>query len=574
MLKFAFLLGTAIFVAEVTIPHQIDRSPARIQALISGLGNDVFVVRERAEAQLLRIGLDAFPELRQATKSDDVEIVQRARRVLSQFELIYRGKESESVRNTVEQYTQTSNIAQKTQILWNLTLQSNGEGLRTLCRIARFDPEYTLRAEAVKCLIASPPSNASKRKEWFQTLRSVFGDRDDDELLRLVHDYAEIYIDLVALREEAEKKAEALEKETGTPAEYPVQFAAPPELQNRVREFTDHLAAFQTKPENSSVQPGNFFDILLFHALAELQDGVGLIAERDRTLEAALTVRTKKIHSDNPFLPIDPLEESSFGEHLFVASRLAAGRWRFHWAQRHLLLVITEGSPAMKVRAYDLMWFIHRMLEQHQEAAESHRRYIEMLESTEFQAERNALDFDEDIDSKLREIRANLDFCLAKIEADAGNWQKAKEAVDRSLQNDPTKDTDTVILRYEISKHLDNLNENYRRETKALIDGALNQMETKFHRHDLDMSVALICNNAAWLLANTDGDFPIALALIRMAIKAEPESPMYLDTMAHVYALGKDYKKAVEVQKEAVRIAPEAVALQLPLKRFRELVKE
>jgi len=579
MLKFVLLVGTIFFAAEVTNPHQVDRSPARIQALIVELGNDAFVVRERAEAQLLQIGLDAFPELRQAAKGDDVEIAQRSKRILSQFELIYRGKESESVRVMVDQYTQTSNIARKSQIVWFLTDMTeypNGEGLRTLCRIARFDPEYTLRAEAVKCLIAAPPPTVSKRNEWFQTLRSVFDDRDDDELLRLVRDYAGLSVELTALREEAEKKADTLEMETGTPVDYPVPFTASPELRNRVMAFTDHLAAFQSKPENSSVQPGNRYDILLFHALAELQDGAGLIAERDRTLEAALAVRTQKMHSDNPFLLIDPLEATSFWDHLYVAARLMDGRWRFHWAERHLLLVIAEGSPVTKVRSYGLLWSIKRMCEQYQEAADYHRNCIELLESPDFQAEQDDIELKLDIsfDDKLRECRANLDFCQAKLEAEAGNWQKAKTAIDHAFQNNPTMDSDMVILRYEISRHLDNLDENYRRETKNMIDGVLNDMENKFHRRDTDMSVPLMCNNSAWLLANTDGDFPIALTLIRIAVKAEPESPMYLDTMAHVYALGREYKKAVEIQKEAVRLAPEATALQLPLKRFRELAKD
>ena len=566
ILKFAMLLSWATLVAQLAVADTEDRSPTRIHALIADLGNDEFIVRERAEMQLLRIGLDAFAELKQATTNNDIEVAQRAKRLLSQFEMIYRGKEDESVRDMVDLYTREPNIAQKTLYLWVLadpTVYPNGEALRTLCRIARFDAEPTLRIETAKCLIASPPIALSKRKDWFRTLRAVFNERDDDELLRLVGDYAALYNDLDVFREEAEKKAETHEKETGTPVKYPVPFTVPEELRNRVQAFTDRLAAFQSTPENSNVQPGHRYDILLFHALAELQDAVGLVNERDRTLEAALAVRTEKMRSENPLLLTDPLDESSFSEHFHAAVYLER-RHRFLRAERHLQLIIAEAPPAIKARAYEYLWFVKQMLARYREAIDLHQRCLELFETKEFRSRLN----DADADAKLKDIQAAKDFCVAKVAADAGNWKEAKEAIDRSLQNNATE-CDAVILRYEISKQLGDPDENERQHVKRLVNGVLQRTEQIFQQRNSDMIVATISNQAAWLLANTGGDFPAALSLIRIAVRAEPESPMYLDTLAHVYALGNDYKKAVEVQKEAVRLAPEAVPLQLALTRFR-----
>ncbi len=565
MFKIILLLSSAFFFAELAVSLSDDRSPTRIHALIADLGDDVFVVRERAETQLLRIGIDAFAELKQATKSDDVEIATRARRILSQFEQIYRGKENESVRDMVDLYTQEPNVAQKTQYLWILAdpmEYPNGEALRTLCRIARFDTEYTLRAEAVKCLIASPPIAPTKRKDWFKTLRIVFADQSDDELLQLVGDYATLYGNLEVLREDAEKKAETQEKETGVLVEYPVPFTVSKELQTAVRSLTDRLAAFQTKPENSDVQPGHRFDILLFHALAELQDASGLVAERDRTLEAALAVRTEKMRSENPLFLIDPLDESSFSEH-FHAAVLLERRCRFLWAERHLRLVFAEAPVTMKIRAGETLWFVMQMLDRFRESIELHDSCLELVKSGEYKLN--------DSDTKVKHFVAAKNFCLAKLAAADEDWQKVRESIDLSLKNDPT-DCDAVILRYEASKHLNNLDEQYKAETKRLIGDILNRTEQIFLQRSNNMGVAVLCNQAAWLLANTDGDFQTALTLIQITTKSEPESPMYLDTMAHVYALGKDYKKAGEVQKEAVRLAPEATTLRLSLERFRKLV--
>ena len=567
MFQFFLLLCLPVFGADLSVSNPEDRSPTRIRALIADLGSDEFVVRERAEAQLLRIGVDAFVELKQASKSDDIEIVLRAKRILFQFEMIYRGKESESVRDLVDMYTQEQNVAQKTQYLWILadpTEYPDGEALRTLCRIVRFDAEYTLRAEAAKCLLASPPTTFSKRKDWFRTLRTVCDDRDDDDLLRLVRDYAGLYVDLDILREEAEEKAEAQEKETGTPIDSPVPFTAPEELRNRVRALTDRLAAFQLKPENSSVQPGHRFDILLFHALAELQDSAGLTAERDRTLDAALAVRTEKLRSEAPLLLNDPLDELPFSEH-FRAAFFLQRRYRFLWAERHLQLVVAEAPLMMKTRAYEALWLVKQLLMQYREAVDMHQRCIELLDTEEYRSKQN------DAAGKVKDFLAAKDFCLAKVAAAAGNWQEAKEAIDRALKNNPTE-CDMVILRYEVSKHLNDLDENDRLQTKRLIAGVLNRIENDFPERNTHFGAASTGNEAAWLLANTDGDFDDALSLIRIAMKAEPESPLYLDTLAHVYALGKDYKKAVEVQKEAVRFAPEATSLRFALERFRKLM--
>jgi len=60
----------------------------RINALIRQLGDDSYVVRERATAALVEIGLPAVPPLRQATSGTDVEIIRRAERCLQAIERV------------------------------------------------------------------------------------------------------------------------------------------------------------------------------------------------------------------------------------------------------------------------------------------------------------------------------------------------------------------------------------------------------------------------------------------------------------------------------------------------------
>ena len=55
----------------------------RIAALIAALGSPEFAVREKATEDLLKIGLPAVPALKEAAKSDDPEVFERAEKILT-----------------------------------------------------------------------------------------------------------------------------------------------------------------------------------------------------------------------------------------------------------------------------------------------------------------------------------------------------------------------------------------------------------------------------------------------------------------------------------------------------------
>jgi hypothetical protein len=84
-----FVAGTASLgvCLCLTASARADKQPdeqtvARIQSLIKQLGDDSFVVREAATRELIKIGRPAVPALRAALKDRDIEISQRARKIL------------------------------------------------------------------------------------------------------------------------------------------------------------------------------------------------------------------------------------------------------------------------------------------------------------------------------------------------------------------------------------------------------------------------------------------------------------------------------------------------------------
>ena len=77
---------------------------------------------------------------------------------------------------------------------------------------------------------------------------------------------------------------------------------------------------------------------------------------------------------------------------------------------------------------------------------------------------------------------------------------------------------------------------------------------------------AVALNNIAWIL-NKDKN-PIALNYSLRAVELSPKNPAIMDTLADSYANSGKLGKAIEIQKEAVALAPNAYDFRLSLARF------
>jgi len=78
--------STSLFLAQ---PGQATEPPDAAR-LVRELGSDVFREREKAEAELLRLGEAALPALEQGLKSDDLEIRSRCERLTSKIRISIR----------------------------------------------------------------------------------------------------------------------------------------------------------------------------------------------------------------------------------------------------------------------------------------------------------------------------------------------------------------------------------------------------------------------------------------------------------------------------------------------------
>lgn len=549
-----------------------------VRQLIRKLGDDSYIVRQRAELQLLRIGVGAFAELQRAKNDKDIEIAHRAERLLARIENLFLALEDKSLHFWIAQYAFSTDITEKAGILRTLARPfydaPNGEGLPTLCRIVRFDTEYSLRAEAAKCLMALPPSIQSKQRKWFRTIRDTFSDSGDDYLLQLVAEFSALRCDLDDLKDAAEKKSQHDAEQTNIPVNYPVPLNTDNSIRQRVFRLTDRIAEFQSKPETSVFQPGNMNDILLFYALAEIQDLAGLTAERDRSIQAALAVRTEPLGNEHPLNAMNEEEvKQPFYDH-FAVGRILSERFRLHWALRHFRLVSEEsGNLLLKIEANSHIAKTLILLCEYSEAAGYYDKVLELVNSDEYSKMFNNA---RQISAQSRMERL---LCLAQAAAEKEDWVKAADYVREGLAGDFIE-IDLLMLGYRLSESDPAFRDMFGEELKSKIEKALLQTERSLHQQAVEPErrswlVAKVCNEVAWLLAGTNGDYLSALALIEAALKVEPEDCSWQDTLAHVYFLGKKYGKAVETQENVVRLAPESTVFRQSLERFRkELQKQ
>jgi len=547
----SFLL--IVFLASGAHSPANEESPIfQIPLWIKQLGDDSFLVRQRAETLLIHAGIQAYPELQRAKLSRDLEIARRAEYVLSQIEQFFSTTDNRAVALWVKWYIEAPDQASKARFLRALaspTLDNNkGEGLHTLCRLVRFDENASLRLEAAKTLIAYPPVSPMLRQKWYQHIRDHFRETDADELFQSLGRFSRLWCDL----------DNADEKTT-------------PELQNRVRQVSAETLRLLERPENN-VQVGSTVDIMLHYAVAELQEAVGLTEEKDATIAAALAIVPEPIQSVTPPQSIGNVDNNLFMYEHYDSGVCLLLRFRLHWAMAHFQKVMETGDIQLRILASEKAAEIAQFLADYLAAAAYYDNHIEFLNSPEFRRGHNP-------DSLIALARKQKAYCLAEQAAVEENWEGVREYVIQawSIPNVPidVRDIRLVILAYQFSEQRSDVVQ----EFKDKMESVLKQIWKHISDNSRDPpdspmeNLPSSSNNAAWLLVNTGGDYSSALLLAETAVRIEPDNPVFLDTLAHVYFYGGKIDEAIRAQEQAVHLAPEAVIFRRSLERFQRAKK-
>jgi tetratricopeptide (TPR) repeat protein len=177
---------------------------------------------------------------------------------------------------------------------------------------------------------------------------------------------------------------------------------------------------------------------------------------------------------------------------------------------------------------------------------------------------------------EIKTLQARMNYYLAKHFESQNDETQMLAMLDKAIKADST-DADVLIAMYRLPK----ASEEYRKKTKELIAAAADSFRKEIEQ---DPDDATPCNQFAWLVGNTEGDYDEAIRLSQRSIDLSRTSdepirrrhvPGYLDTLAHCYFYGKkDYESAVRFQSEANRLEPQSQAIKRQLDVFTKALEE
>lgn len=514
--------------------------------LVRQLGDKDYYVRQRAQDALVKIGIDAFYEVKAALDDPDPEIAERAKMIFSRIESDATRFEHPVVLGEMEAYAREKDPVQN---LWRLRYIGSrdafpkAEGLPSLCRVLRFDRSVAMRAEAAKVILVCTPVGTQIRRSWLQTVKRSLGNPKDDPVLQLVDAYVSAALlvqDIRFLKEPPREKVEEAKRLTAR--------------------FSEALDAFFAVPEYDSVLPNSCVDILTRYALAELQDVLELDGECAETLEKIRALVPQRPASSDLRLLCSALYDYSPWAARYETAGILLHRGHLRWAEAELDQALEHAKDTR------LVGFLYARYADLFTLREEYARAAEMLEKAEEPLK--ALESDGTA-TGIAGIRIGHSIYLRAREAAAnGDWATAKTLVDKTLETF-AENTDALILRYRLNEHLSDLDAAYKMDTTQRIDRLLNHLRNQANEARFDDLIPDPLNEWAWLAAGTERSLEVALECIETVLKACPENLTYMDTQAHVYAALGRYDQAVEIQEQIVRLVPEVVLYRSALERFR-----
>jgi tetratricopeptide (TPR) repeat protein len=161
----------------------------------------------------------------------------------------------------------------------------------------------------------------------------------------------------------------------------------------------------------------------------------------------------------------------------------------------------------------------------------------------------------------------------------AGDAAKERQHLQTAIDSDPT-DADVLIAMY----RLPGADEAWKKMTaekinavatdfRADVDGLKQMLEmttSEQARVQFREQLALACNQYAWLVGNTLGNYDDAVKLSHLSLEMQPDYAGYLDTLGRCYYAKGDLENAVKYQSQAVKFSPYSGQIRRQLEFFQK----
>ncbi len=575
--------------ATRTVPATATLEPTAesIHRLVVELGSDEYFVRQRAEAELLRIGPDAFDALTAVEDADDLEVASRARYILSHMKIKWvRPDDFPKVQQLMARYGNIS-LAEREKRIVRLAALADDQGLAALCRIVRYDASPLQSRRAALQIVLEKNAMPNRGARVFALLTHEMG-----KSRRAPIQWIQTYIDQqeapkVAVHRwkdwiEAENKRLAQESGETSVAlifsliENQLQLCdalleADPEIREVVLATLEHWVDLQAKQEGGDHL--GLFQVLNWIRIQEKWNVLSVLENRYEAqlkehrsllyLVAATRGRQgRKEESQQIAKRAFQLSANDNDQRNAVANELLS-LGHLDWAEREWRYVIDTfpvvDDYSKEARRALASWCLHDRGED-QAAAQLLTDYFEVFDQQQKKQNKGLR-----VDSA-GPLRAQRDYylaCHAQNQKDYAQQKKYLESAVRYYETDP----DILIAMY----HLEGANERFRAQTKLRIQRVSSRLLVIIEHYPTE---ANFYNHWAWLISNTEGDFQKAIEFSHRSLELSPNEASYLDTLGRCYHAAGDLENAIKYQRQAVQFNPQLRVMRRQLKRFEKELAE
>ena len=578
--------------ADVQPPDQ----EAKVAKLIEQLGAGEFAAREKAQADLAKIGLEAFDALNDAQHHDDVEIALRARYLVRAMQVRWhQDSDPAEVIRVLKDYGEQTETERRSRIdrLKNLV---ELQGLVALCRLARFETSEELskyaalkvmdylpelkddkvREEAGKKIVAGAGSGKRTSTGWLRTfaktlpdlaasipeweahikaeheLFTQFPDRTSREVVRDLYRFEVSLMQTLGREQDAVavmRKTLGLLEGTADQLTELIDWLLDRKAWPVVQEVADRFPKpFVDNPE-------------LMYRLAEAQDQEGRKEDAKQTAAKAVALRPDDV------------------QHHFRLGILLQQRGLFTWAEnefRYLLAHVPEDSLIQIDVRYALSEMLHDIA-QELSAAEVAKGGVDLLA-------KNAQARELPLRPQAGWI-SRMHYFYALDLMEKGKMEEARKHLDEGAAADPT-DADVLIALYRWPNQTPEQQAGVRKLVTAATENFEKDME-KFKKGDdapadpfssEKQEYATACNQYAWLVSNTFGDFDKAVRASHKSVELRQELKRevgaYYDTLGRCYFAKGELDNAIKYQTQALKFDPHSGQMKRQLALFQKAKAE
>lgn len=552
-------------------PQPVDQK--RIAQLIVQLGADDYFDREKAQAELTKVGAQAFDSLSEALDTQrDVEVLGRVAYLLRLIKVEWNDKnDAVEVRNLTQNYEGMDEDARKT-VIDQLAQLPDLKPLAALCRVIRFERSQALSKRAAVRLIdrkSAAGEDWSAREKALQTglgtsprpgaewVRAYLLTKSDpakaiDTLrtltnteMQVLRQYPqrsspEIVMSLWRKQADLLKQLDRRKEAVAAMMQMVALEQSGTTVLSEVLQWLVENQAWAEIDELAMRFAGRFDqDPLLLYALANARQAQG------KQLEAAEIVgRAKKLNPDDQ------------RRHLIIGLELHK-RGLIEWSEGEYRDAVGMGTPG-QVLTLTAQFLLSESLHDRKADLEAAKVLDAATKGMEA-AIAQGLDFSE-ADRTLEANRARAHYFYALHYLDTKESKTALRHLLEGLGEDQY-DAEILIALFNVPD----------------LDASLRDRVRKLIRESADIYRKQIqetpnsdtpYNQLAWLLSNTEGDFQEALKASQKSLEIRPESAGHLDTLGRCYFATGDIDNAIKMQSRAIELEPHSQQMRRQLKVF------